>query len=94
MGASIGISLFPQEGASPHDIFRQAEIAMYRAKDQGRNIVRVFQPEMRRAVEDFAAARRRVHDEVDAIVDATLATPARTPTEPEGQPAAPAEGGV
>jgi hypothetical protein len=49
--------------------------------------------EMRRAVEDFAAARRKVHDEVDAIVDATLATP-RTPTEPEGQPVAPADGGV
>jgi hypothetical protein len=47
--------------------------------------------EMRRAVEDFAAARRRVHDEVDAIVDATLAQPdvaLRTPTNPFGHAAA------
>lgn len=62
--------------------------------------------EMRRAVEDFAAARRRVHDEVDAIVDATLSQPAealRATTEPFGHPAGdgaaagprePAEGGV
>jgi len=48
--------------------------------------------EMRRAVEDFATARRRVHDEVDRIVDATLAQPTealRAPTEPFGIPAAP-----
>ena len=48
--------------------------------------------EMRRAVEDFATARRRVHDEVDRIVDATLAAPVETlraPTEPFGHPAAP-----
>lgn len=47
--------------------------------------------EMRRAVEDFATARRKVHDEVDRIVDATLATPVETlraPTEPFGHPAA------
>lgn len=53
--------------------------------------------EMRRAVEDFATARRKVHDAVDAIVDATMSPPPpsapagapRTPTEPEGHPAAP-----
>lgn len=50
--------------------------------------------EMRHAAEDFADARRKVHDEVDAIVDATLATPPRTPTEPEGHPAAPADGAL
>lgn len=65
VGASIGISLFPQEGASPHDIFRQAEIAMYRAKDQGRNIVRVFQPEMRRAVEQRLELDRRLRGALD-----------------------------
>ena len=37
--------------------------------------------EMRRAVEDFSAARRRVHDAVDAIVDATLAGPSGGPAE-------------
>lgn len=51
---------------------------------------------MRRAVEDFATARRRAHDEVDRIVDATMsappsgdaAEPLRTPTAPFGHPAA------
>jgi diguanylate cyclase (GGDEF)-like protein len=65
VGASIGISLFPQEGAAPYDIFRQAEIAMYRAKDQGRNIVRVFQPEMRRAVEQRLELDRRLRGALD-----------------------------
>ncbi len=65
VGASAGISLFPQEGSTPHDIFRQAEIALYRAKDQGRNVVRVFQPEMRRAVEQRLEMDRRLRGALD-----------------------------
>jgi len=65
VAASIGLSLFPQEGATAHVIFRQAEIAMYRAKDQGRNVVRVFQPEMRRAVEQRLEMDRRLRGALD-----------------------------
>jgi EAL domain-containing protein (putative c-di-GMP-specific phosphodiesterase class I) len=38
---------------------------MYRAKDQGRNIVRVFQPEMRRAVEQRLELDRRLRGALD-----------------------------
>lgn len=35
--ASIGISLFPEHGTQLEDLLRQADAAMYRAKEKGRN---------------------------------------------------------
>jgi len=44
--ASIGVSLYPKEGGSVDDLIRGADIAMYRAKDQGRNTLVFFEPDM------------------------------------------------
>jgi len=52
---SIGATLFDGE---PHDIdtlLRQADLAMYRAKDEGRNTLRFFDPGMQAAVDRQAA---------------------------------------
>ena len=37
IGASIGISLYPEDGASESELIMHADVAMYQAKDQGRN---------------------------------------------------------
>ena len=37
IGASIGISLFPDDGADVTQLIQHADVAMYQAKDQGRN---------------------------------------------------------
>lgn len=37
VAASVGISLFPADGEDPTSLLRKADIAMYRAKDAGRN---------------------------------------------------------
>ncbi len=37
IGASIGISIFPEDGTTPADLQRNADVAMYQAKDHGRN---------------------------------------------------------
>lgn len=52
---SIGVSLFRGHEDSAEVMLRQADMAMYKAKDAGRNAVRFFNPEMQLAVETHAA---------------------------------------
>lgn len=46
VGASIGISLFPADGADVETLIKHADIAMYRAKARGGNHFQFFLPEM------------------------------------------------
>ena len=46
VSASIGVSIFPRDGADGETLIRHADIAMYRAKQYGRNIFQVFSEEM------------------------------------------------
>lgn len=46
VGASIGISLFPQDGNDPETLIKHADVAMYRAKERGRNTHEFFAPEL------------------------------------------------
>ncbi len=54
IGLSVGIALAPEHGALGEEVFQQADLALYRAKAEGRNTYRVFSPAM-----DAAAAERR-----------------------------------
>jgi diguanylate cyclase (GGDEF)-like protein len=42
--ASIGVAAYPDHHRSPHDLLKDADIALYRAKVQGRNSAVVFAP--------------------------------------------------
>ena len=44
--ASIGLSVFPQDGDTPDLLLRNADIAMYVAKIDGRNRLAAYRPEM------------------------------------------------
>lgn len=44
--ASIGITLFPDDGSVIDDVMRNADTAMYRAKDLGRGCTMFFDPDM------------------------------------------------
>ena len=46
VGASIGASTYPRDGADGATLLKNADIAMYRAKEQGRNNFQVFTEEM------------------------------------------------
>jgi diguanylate cyclase (GGDEF)-like protein/PAS domain S-box-containing protein len=43
---SIGISIFPEHGADGEDLIKNADAAMFSAKEAGRNLVRFFNNEM------------------------------------------------
>ena len=45
---SIGITLAPKDGSDRSELLKNADIAMYRAKDLGRNSFEFFSPEMNR----------------------------------------------
>ncbi|MGC2518359.1 MAG: EAL domain-containing protein, partial [Burkholderiales bacterium] len=48
--ASIGITLFGDQGESVDELLRRADLAMYRAKAAGRNTLRFFDPDMQAAI--------------------------------------------
>ena len=49
-GASLGITVFPKGNEGVDDLMREADVAMYRAKEGGRNQVVYFEPTMQEAV--------------------------------------------
>ena len=46
VGASIGISLFPQDGQDSATLLKHADAAMYRAKERGRNTYEFFSDDL------------------------------------------------
>lgn len=55
IGVSVGIALAPQHGTRPEQILRNADLALYRAKEDGRGVFRYFEAQM-----DFAQRERRI----------------------------------
>ena len=54
IGASVGIALSPGDGATSDELMRNADMALYRAKQDGRAVHRFFEREM-----DLQAQKRR-----------------------------------
>jgi diguanylate cyclase (GGDEF)-like protein len=42
LGASVGVALYPGDGISTDELLRKADLAMYRAKHEGRGVTRFF----------------------------------------------------
>jgi diguanylate cyclase (GGDEF)-like protein len=55
VGTSIGIALAPNDGAMPDELLKSADMALYRAKADGRNTYRFFEAQM-----DADLQRRRL----------------------------------
>ncbi len=54
IGASIGVSIAPADSSDPNQLLKNADMALYRAKADGRGTYRFFEPEM-----DARAQERR-----------------------------------
>ena len=46
IGTSVGIAVGPTDGMTPDQLMRNADLALYRAKGDGRGTYRFFEPEM------------------------------------------------
>ncbi|MEF9899679.1 MAG: PAS domain S-box protein [Pseudomonas sp.] len=49
---SIGVALIPDHGSTPADLLKRADIALYRAKDSGRNTTQLFHASMQKAASE------------------------------------------
>ena len=60
--ASIGVTLLNHQRDSVDEVLKQADMAMYRAKDAGRNTLRFFDPDMQQAVNRRALLEIELHN--------------------------------
>ncbi|MBN9626525.1 MAG: histidine kinase [Acidovorax sp. SCN 65-28] len=60
--ASIGVTLLTHQRDSVDEVLKQADMAMYRAKDAGRNTLRFFDPDMQQAVNRRALLETELHN--------------------------------
>ncbi len=64
IGLSIGIAVAPTAPSEPNAIMRQADLALYRAKAEGRNCARLFEPAMAEEIQ----SRRELAVDLDAAL--------------------------
>ncbi len=58
---SIGATVFGDHEQSHEDLLKQADIAMYQAKNDGRNTLRFFDPRMQESINERAALESELH---------------------------------
>jgi len=65
LNASIGIALYPADGASADELLRNADTAMYRAKDSGRGCYVYFEERMNVAARARVSLERELRRAID-----------------------------
>ena len=60
IGTSIGIAIAPGDGTDCDDILRNADLALYRAKGEGRGTHRFFEPEMDQLMQERCDLERHM----------------------------------
>jgi len=65
VSASIGITVFPDDGQGPEDLFRNADAAMYGAKNEGRNTFNFFTPDLNDIAEQRLTMETRLRRALD-----------------------------
>lgn len=63
--ASIGISVYPDDGNTPLKLLRNADSAMYHSKEQGRNTYSYFTEEMNKEVSRRLLLEEQMHGALD-----------------------------
>jgi diguanylate cyclase (GGDEF)-like protein len=61
---SVGVALAPEDGSSSERLLKSADLALYKAKADGRNCVRFFRPEMDTELQARLDLERSIRDAV------------------------------
>jgi predicted signal transduction protein with EAL and GGDEF domain len=65
MSCSVGIALYPQDGTSPGDLVKNAEMALYRAKADGRGSCRFYEGRTDDALRDRRLLEADLHQALE-----------------------------
>ncbi len=65
IAVNIGISLFPEDGMDIHSLLKQADIALYQAKANGRNQYQYYSPALNQAVQEMHAHEMELQQALD-----------------------------
>jgi predicted signal transduction protein with EAL and GGDEF domain len=65
ISTSIGVAVYPADGETPEDLIKHADIAMYRAKETGRNNFQFYTP----AMNERALERLRIEGDLRNAVE-------------------------
>jgi diguanylate cyclase (GGDEF)-like protein len=66
VGASIGVAIGPSDGDSVEELVRNADLALYRAKDGSGNDIRFYEPALHARVEERRRIELALHGAMDA----------------------------
>jgi diguanylate cyclase (GGDEF)-like protein len=64
--ASIGVATYPDNGTDPHKVLKSADIALNRAKEEGRDIVKEYNEDFDRDVQQRFQMMRDLRDALDS----------------------------
>ena len=65
IGASIGISMYPSDGTTEEELVKNADTAMYRAKESGRNNYQFYTDEMQQAAKARLLMENDLRDAIE-----------------------------
>ncbi|MFA6498799.1 MAG: EAL domain-containing protein [Desulfurivibrionaceae bacterium] len=65
MTVSLGIAFYPEDGQDQDTLIKNADTAMYRAKESGKNTYRVFTPAMNKRVTEWLAVENSLRKALD-----------------------------
>ena len=65
IGVSIGITIFPNDGSDAETLLKNADVAMYRVKEQGKNSFQLYSPEMNLRAQTRLSLEKDLHNALD-----------------------------
>ena len=65
VSASIGVSVYPDDGLSSHDLIKHADTAMYKAKEDGKNRYSFYESAMTQQAEERVMLENSIRDAIN-----------------------------
>jgi len=65
VSASLGISLFPDDGTTTDEVLKNADAAMFKAKEEGKNGYHIYSPELTEATFERVVLESHLHHAIE-----------------------------